>query len=113
MSVRLNAERVALSQIASGTLSAEQCKRLAHTVLTSPAETKERAKEQKDRARAMSAIRALEKFLANPDSTRLQAVAIETIHPEVMEGAKAELYRLGKALDRPAALKAIYRRNEK
>ena len=95
-------------------MSAEQARRLAHSVLTSSTVKSERVKEQKDRARAMSAIRALEKFLANPDATRLRATVCEPeIRPEILEAAKAELYRLGKALDRPAALKAIYRRNEK
>jgi len=72
----------------------------------------EAGKQAKDVQRAQAAIAALDRFIANPNITRMRTASEPPISIEVREGAAMERDRLMAALPNPEALKMIYRRNE-
>lgn len=80
----------------------------------SASDAAEARKQLRDRARAESAIVALDRVLACPDSllTRCGDVG-DVLAPDFMDAVTTERTRLSVALLSPDALRAIYRRNEK
>lgn len=80
-------------------------------VKISTSDAAEARKQAKDRARAESAIVALDRVLADPSSVLTRCG--DVLAPDFMEAVTAERARLAIALLSADTLRGIYRRNEK
>lgn len=80
-------------------------------VKVSASDAAEARKQGQDRARAESAIVALNRVLSNPSS--LLTRCGDVLAPDFLDAVTAERTRLSAALLSPDALRMIYRRNEK